>query len=271
MRKSKYMFKKKSAFTLVEVIVSLSILMLIGGAIYSTFSLNQYVFQRGQDRGEVVQNGRVVIERLSRELRQSKEIITPLPDASDNPDFPPAQEISFHDGHLTTITEEQTVQSATSNSVTLYQGASAVDDYYKGTFIKIISGPGQDEFKKIIAYDGILKKAIIKGEWENLPDASSVYKIDSNYYYIRYYVENSNLKRQVRIYYFSGNPNIFVPWNAEPPVDETRQSLVIEEDIIGQFLNSVKFWGSSLVNILIELKDANNLIKISTKIFCRNL
>lgn len=260
-----------TGFTLVEIIVSITVLVLISGAVYSTFILHQRAYQLGQEREEINQNGRVILERLSRELRQAKEIITSLPDESDVPGSSPPSEVVFQDGHLPVITEEENPQSATLNTITLYNGASLIDDYYKGSFIKIISGNGTGEIRKIIEYNGVTKLATIKETWQTIPNTSSVYKIDTSYYYIRYYLENKNLKRQVIVYYFSEDPNHFVAWNAIPPQGQTLEHLILEDDIIGEYVDSLKFWGKPLINIFLKLKKGESEVNLQTKILGRNL
>ncbi len=232
---------KAQSFTLIEMIVSLTIVVLIMGAIYALFSLHQQSFKIAQEREELVQNSRVILERLSREIRQAKEIITSLPETPDIQDFPPSSEIAFQDGHLPTINETANPQSATQNTITLASSASEEPDYYKGAFIKIVSGSGEGQIRKIIEYNPTTKVATIGGSWEILPESSSLYKIDTFYYYVRYYLEDNNLKRSVTVYYFSGTPNTFVPWNATPPQNQTRESIVLEDDVVGEYVNDIDF------------------------------
>lgn len=263
--------KNKSGFSLVEMIVSITIIILIVGAIYSLYVFHQYIYQKGEEAEEILQNGRVIIERLSRELRQTREIVTQLPDVRDNPEFPPPDYILFQDGHLPLIVEEETAQAGTQNTISLFGGASPINDYYKGMFIKIISGPGEGEIKKIIEYNATTKVATIKGSWSTIPQNNSVYRIDTNYYYIRYFKDNNNLKRQVIVYYFSGSPNFYVPWNAEPPEGETLENQVLEDDIIGEYVTSLEFWGRPLINIVLTETKGERSLNLYTKVIGRNL
>jgi len=264
------------AFSLVEMLVSITILALISGAIYSTFVINQRSFQLGQEREEIIQNGRVILERLSRELRQARELVTSLPDTSDIENFPPPSEIFFQDGHLPILQEEKNPQGASNNTILLSTESSLIDDYYKGTFVEIISGQGQGEIKKIIEYKGTTKEATILGEWEETPNTGSVYRIDTSYLYVRYYLENNNLKRSITVYYFSGIPSNFAHWSSIPPEGQTLEELVLEElvledDIVGEFVSNLEFWGAPVINVLLELSNRENNVKIQTKIFGRNL
>ena len=65
----------------------------------------------------------------------------------------------------------------TANTIILSTGASAVNDYYKGYWIKITSGGGAGEVRKIKSYVGITKVATIYGvgetdgaNWVTIPD-----------------------------------------------------------------------------------------------------
>ncbi len=83
-------------FTLVEVLVVIIIFSLIMGVIYSSFWLSQKAYQEGETSAELTQNGRVILERIIREIRQAKEIVSDLPsDMNDAVNF-----IEFEDGHI---------------------------------------------------------------------------------------------------------------------------------------------------------------------------
>ncbi len=71
---------------------------------------------------------------------------------------------------------DKAVASATSTSITLYTDASAVDDYYNGLIIGIISGTGAGQMRTITDYDGTTKKATVD-EWDTTPDTTSRYTI----------------------------------------------------------------------------------------------
>lgn len=273
--------KKELSFTLVEVIVTTIITFGLLATILSVYTLHQKAYRYGENAAETVQNGRVILERLSRELRQAKEVvvseekksegITEFPDIKENA----LDEIMFEDGHVSNIAEEHNPQAATENTIKLYGGASSTDDYYKGTFVKIISGLGSGETKEILEYDGTEKVATIRGTWDEQPTASSVYRIDSNYYYIRYYKEpnTSNIRRQVRVFYFNDEPDIYVPWNAEAenPEEDTLQSQTLSDEIIGEYVENLEFWGFPIINISINITKDEKSIDFSTKIYGRNL
>ena len=91
--------KNKIGFTLFEVVVSIflfTIVILLTGSMYS---LSQKSYNKGSNRGELIQNARVSLDRMTRELRQSVNIVTVLPLTEDEEGNPPANEIFFQDGH----------------------------------------------------------------------------------------------------------------------------------------------------------------------------
>jgi len=260
-----------TGFTLTEVIVSITILVLIIVSIFSLYLFNQRAYQGSEVTSELLQNGRVILERITRELRQTDEIVTSLPDVPDNPGNPPPEEILFRDGHLPLIAESGTAQGASQNTIILNSSASSQDDYYRDVFFKIISGTGSGQIKKIIEYNGTTKTATIRGDWETTPDTTSNYKIDTSYYYIHYFRDDSNVKRRALTYYFSGDPDTFVPWNAEPPVGQTLEQQLLEEEIVGEYVSSLKFWQSPVVNIALSLEKNDRNLNLQTKVFGRNL
>ena len=48
---------------------------------------------------ELLQNGRIIIDRITREIRQSQDIVTPLPESKGVEGFDPPTEFQFQDGH----------------------------------------------------------------------------------------------------------------------------------------------------------------------------
>lgn len=87
---------RKKGFTLTEILIIVVLIFLILGALYFAYSFNQKVYKEGENSAEVVQNGRVTLERLTREIRQAREIVSELPDSKDDA----YGEIIFEDGHV---------------------------------------------------------------------------------------------------------------------------------------------------------------------------
>jgi len=92
---------KQIGFTLPEIMVSLAIFVMVILITGSIFSLSQKSYKKSSDLAELTQNNRVSLDRLSRELRQSPDIVTALPPTDTDPTNPPADQIVFQDGHDT--------------------------------------------------------------------------------------------------------------------------------------------------------------------------
>lgn len=86
-------------FTTFEIIVSISLFTIAIILINSMYLLSQKSYNKGASQGELTQNIRVSLDRISRELRQSEDIVTVLPETNNDPENPPPNEIFFQDGH----------------------------------------------------------------------------------------------------------------------------------------------------------------------------
>lgn len=89
------MLQKKSGFTLIEVLITIAIFCLVVGLVFNLYDLSQRFYRASETKAELLQNGRIILERLARDIRQAEEMVTPLPQT---PDSPPS-EIEFQDGH----------------------------------------------------------------------------------------------------------------------------------------------------------------------------
>lgn len=92
--------KNKAGFTLIEVIIAVAISLLVVLMISSSYFVAQRAYVKADNKAEISQNGRVIIDRIVRELRQTPDIVTVLPADNSNPDLTP-NEIMFQDGHDT--------------------------------------------------------------------------------------------------------------------------------------------------------------------------
>ncbi len=88
----------KKGFTLTETTIVIAIFSLIIATVYLIFILNQRVYSTGEEIAEITQNGRVILERMTREIRQAKEIVTELSDDESEA----SSMIEFEDGHAAT-------------------------------------------------------------------------------------------------------------------------------------------------------------------------
>ena len=90
--------RQNQGFTLTELLVTIAIFILVLGTVYSAYFLSQQGYQNGEAAAEAVQNSRVILERMTREIRQAREIVTELPDD----EVGATGIIEFEDGHTTT-------------------------------------------------------------------------------------------------------------------------------------------------------------------------
>lgn len=86
------------------------------------------------------------------------------------------------DGALTAakFPEDGTAQTGSSSTITLASsGSSAVEDFYVGNLISIVSGTGAGQSRCINDYNGSTKVASVGYNWKTNPDATSKYAIIS--------------------------------------------------------------------------------------------
>ena len=81
-----------------EVIISTVIMVLIIILISSIFLLSQKSIKSANTKAELIQNSRVALDLMSREIRQAKQIVTSLP-IDDSNDQTIQHELVFQDGH----------------------------------------------------------------------------------------------------------------------------------------------------------------------------
>lgn len=74
-----------------------------------------------------------------------------------------------------THVNEGAAQAGASNSITLNSAASATDGIYNGQTVFILGGTGQDQARKVIAYNGTTKVAIVNRPWQTNPASGSSY------------------------------------------------------------------------------------------------
>jgi len=179
----------KNGFVLTELLITITIFILILGVVYSGYLLSQRGYREGEKAAEITQNSRVILERIIREVRQAREIISDLEGAKENA----ISSLEFEDGH-----------------------------------------------------------------------------IEGRYYYIKYFIENGDVKREVKRYYFPDDPETFVIWNAGEGLEFT---VTEESQIIGEFVKDLKFWTSEIgiIDVFITLEKLGKQIDFSTKISGRNL
>lgn len=73
-----------------------------------------------------------------------------------------------------------TAQAGGSNTITLASGASSTDDFYNGMEIFLTDGTGKGEFRVITDYVGSTKVVTVGDAWDNTPNSTSVYLIQTH-------------------------------------------------------------------------------------------
>lgn len=87
----------KKGFSLIELLVAITLSLLILGALYSVYYISQKLYVKSADKAELNQNGRISLERIARDLRQTPEITTIFPITGDLS----SPSIMFQDGNVT--------------------------------------------------------------------------------------------------------------------------------------------------------------------------
>jgi len=191
-------------FTLTEMIVAITIFVLIVVSISSIHSLSQKSYRETEAMAEITQNGRVILERMTREIRQAKEMVTELGDT----EAEATSTIEFEDGHIPSLCENL--------------------------------APGSD------------------------------------HYYIRYYLnsQSKEVKRQCRVYVFDPfcATTTYYRWNAtRETTPTTTNPCNLDDKTIGEYVDSLGFWGLSLINASTTLEKEGKSINLRTKVYGRNL
>lgn len=280
---------KKRGFTLIEAMAVIALIIVIFIPAYGLYNLGQRSYRDVSDKQEILQNGRVILDRLSREIRQAAKgpyywvdgEATKFPETPEDA----VDEIEFQDGHLVQIQQSDTARDGSANTIKLAEAASDEDDYYNEMFIKIIEGPGIDQIRKIIDYEGATRVAWIQNKWDTEPESGSTYQVGSRYYYLYYFRDKDNpipeyqndFRRQVKVYCCTpeededcSNSDVYVPWNVDCGEGELNES-VLEDELIGEYVTGIDFWGTTLINIRINLAKNDKTLQLSTQLLGRNM
>jgi len=97
MKKEKSDYK---GFTLFEALIAITVGVTLLGLLLSIYVLSIKSMVSGQDRSEITQDSRIIIERLTRDIRQARAIATILPIDTRDPENPAPSEIEIQDGHI---------------------------------------------------------------------------------------------------------------------------------------------------------------------------
>lgn len=89
----------RSAFTFVELLVAVMVSSILVSLTVSTYMLFRKGIAVDQARSDMVQNSRVAMDRLVRDLRQTNAVVTDLPDNPSDTAITQPHEIEFQDGN----------------------------------------------------------------------------------------------------------------------------------------------------------------------------
>lgn len=184
--------KNAKGFTFIEMIIAISIASLLILIVTLTYQVSDSTYRQVDRSAELSQNGRVFLDRFARELRQTPDIITVLPETSTS--TPMVTEIVFEDGH----------------------------------------------------------------------DMSRIQ-------YIRYYLDENTVKRQLITYAFVDDPETKVYSYSLDSSSNPPLATIEDERIISEYVESLSFWGDTLVNIEIILTKNNYTIPLTTTVYARNI
>lgn len=186
---NKYLNK---GFVLTELLVNIAILVLISTAVYSSFVLSQRAYRESQVSAEITQNGRVIMERMTRDIRQARKIAVSLPGDKASA----VTSIIFEDGHIA-----------------------------------------------------------------------------EQYHYVRYFLADASIYKEVIGYYFSGDAlETLVPYNAVPPSGQSLLSKTLDAPkVIGEYVSDLEIWEMEGIRIDLSLAKNDKTLYLETNILGRNL
>ena len=89
--------------------------------------------------------------------------------------------------------------------------------------------------------------------------------------YIKYNLENEQLYRTHKAYYFPADPSIYVYHSSIDEFGTPAASTTLSSRVIGEYFSNINFQGDDgLINIIINLSKANVDLQISSKVYIRN-
>lgn len=91
-------------FTLIELLIAVLVSAILVTMTVSVYNLFRRAMAYDTDWANASQNGRVALDRLGRELRQSAEVVTTLPADQSDGSITQPHEIIFEDGHANDLT-----------------------------------------------------------------------------------------------------------------------------------------------------------------------
>lgn len=107
-------------------------------------------------------------------------------------------------------------------------------------------------------------------------EASAVHEIefedghtDYQIQYIRYYLEDTNLKRQIIVYYFDTSPSVYVRYNDVDAFGGPTQE-ILEDRIISENISNINFYGNGNLEVDLTLTKSTEQVEMKSTINPRN-
>ncbi len=91
--------RRKAGFSLTELLVAVMVSSILVAATVSIYSLVKKSMSLDQGKADISQNARITVDRLSRELRQTPQVVTVLPQNPADTSVTQPGQIEFEDGH----------------------------------------------------------------------------------------------------------------------------------------------------------------------------
>jgi len=88
--------------------------------------------------------------------------------------------------------------------------------------------------------------------------------------YIRYYLNGTDLMRQINVYYFDSDPDTYVHWD-DVDAFGAPESAILEDKLIGENFTTINYFGQNDVTVQLELEKSNERVLIETIINPRNI
>lgn len=91
--------------------------------------------------------------------------------------------------------------------------------------------------------------------------------------YIRYWFNplDYTINRQLIYYSFSADPNTYVPYSALDEEHNPPEQHVLQDQIIGEYINNFKVWGGRPITTELDLQEGEVILKLRTNALGRNL
>jgi prepilin-type N-terminal cleavage/methylation domain-containing protein len=102
-----YTNKRQFGFTVIELLVAVIISSVLISLTIATYNLFRKTAIADQSKSDLDQNGRVAIDRLTRNIRQTPDIVTILPDDANDTSVAEPHEIEFEDGNTGDLTYQR--------------------------------------------------------------------------------------------------------------------------------------------------------------------